>query len=279
MMRLKFLESDMETEGGGRPAIDPADLVEAVLRYHDAPADLVRQVLACRRDRNDPALMLGSGLERALAFARLPDPARCRLMLIGPPAAGKTTMTAKLAARGGAAAARVFSTDGARPGGMAQLAEPMRVLGIDAEGLDIAAEILLPTGTAAGALLVDTGGTDAGSGFEALGRLARTLGVEPILVLPATIDPGEACQFARAARAIGVSRLLITRLDITRRLGGPLAAAAAGLAIAGGSVTPHFAYGLKPLEAGALAGRLIALARRRPPGEGSSPGPDGQPRR
>ena len=84
----------------------------------------------------------------------------------------------------------------------------------------------------------------------------------PVLVLPATVDPGEAQEFAAAAVRIGATKLLLTRLDMARRLGGPLAAASAGLALAGASVTPHFAYGLKSLDANALAAHLLDLARR-----------------
>jgi len=290
-MRLKFADADDEreaaflaavaagpaalpgagiafAEGGKRPVLGTADVVEAVLRFHGAPNALIHDVLKRRQRRPDPARLLAAGLKATLSFAPLPDAARSRLMLIGPPAAGKTTMMAKLAARGRAPLATVFSTDGDRPGGMEQLADPMSILGIEPERLDAAAEAMPETAGAPGALLVDTGGTDAAKGFEALGRLARTLAVEPVLVLPATIDTDEARKFAHAALAIGASKLLITRLDMARRLGGPLAAAASGLALVGGSVTPHFAYGLKSLGPDALAGHLLSLAQRRASGEG-----------
>jgi flagellar biosynthesis protein FlhF len=287
-MRLRFVDVDDEREAaflaavalgpsgqpqdgavkGERPALGAADIVEAVLRFHDAPADLVHKVLKHRQRRPDAARLLAAGLKSALSFTRLPEAARCRLMLIGPPAAGKTTMMAKLAARGQAPLATVYSTDGDRPGGIEQLADPMGILGIEPERLDVAVETMPETAGGQGALLVDTGGTDPAIGFEALGWLARTLAVEPVLVLPATIDADEARKFAVAALAIGASKLLITRLDMARRLGGPLTAAACGLALVGGSVTPHFAYGLKSLGPEALAGHLLSLAQRRAAAEG-----------
>jgi flagellar biosynthesis protein FlhF len=236
------------------------------LRYHDAPPDLINHVRACRRRGADPVRLLAAGLKSALAFAKLPDAAHCRMMLIGPPAAGKTTMMAKLAGRGTAPAATVFTTDCDRPGGMEQLADPLSILGIEAARLDIAAESIPWPADETGPLLVDTGGIDAAAGFEPHGRLARMLGAEPVLVLPATIDRDEAGKFAQAARAIGAEKLLISHLDMARRLGGPLTAAAAGLAIIGGSVTPQFAYGLKFLTPSALAAHLFALAQRRGPG-------------
>jgi flagellar biosynthesis protein FlhF len=235
-----------------------ADRVEAVLRFHYAPADLVRGVLAGRRRSADAITLLATGFRRTLLFGRLPAPPQTRLMLIGPPAAGKTTMMAKLAARIGAPVATVFTTDADRPGGLEQLAEPLSVLGIDATPLGL--EGALPE--CRGPVLIDTGGIDADQGFAPLGRLAQALAAEPVLVLPATIDPQEAGQFARAALAIGATKLLITRLDLARRLGGPLAAARSGLALVGSSVTPHFAFGLKPTGPTTLARHLVVLAAR-----------------
>jgi flagellar biosynthesis protein FlhF len=65
----------------------------------------------------------------------------------------------------------------------------------------------------------------------------------------------------QAFRALPIRRLLATRLDIVRRLGGLLAAASAGgYDIVGGSVTPHFTYGLRPLTPLVLARRLFSAA-------------------
>jgi len=83
----------------------------------------------------------------------------------------------------------------------------------------------------------------------------------PLLVLPADIGPDEAVATALRYVTIGAHRLIVTRLDIARRLGGMLAGAhAAGLAFAGAATSPHFAYGLRPLTAPVLARRLVAAA-------------------
>jgi flagellar biosynthesis protein FlhF len=244
------------------PAFDTAAMVEAVLYHHDAPSDLIHRVIAGRRSQPDPRGMLATGLRATLKFARLPRADRTRLMLIGPPAAGKTTLMGKLATRGGAPTATVFSTDWERPGGLEQLADSMSILGIDTARLDPDAP--MPALGRPGPLLVDTTGTDPGDrgDFVRLGRLAAILAVEPVLVLPAFIDADQAQAFARASIAIGARKLLVTRLDMARRLGGPLAAAHAGLAVAGGSVSPNFAYGLKSLSPASLAAHLVDLADR-----------------
>jgi flagellar biosynthesis protein FlhF len=98
-----------------------------------------------------------------------------------------------------------------------------------------------------------------------LGDIAQALKVEPVLVLSALGDTEEAAAYAGAAKAIGARRLLITRLDMARRLGGLLAAAECGLALAGASITPHFAFGFKTLSAQLIAHRMIDLLARAKP--------------
>jgi len=243
-----------------RPPMSSADVVEDALYFHDAPPRFVHRLIERKVRKSDSFHLLESGLKALLKFSPLPVAARSRLMLVGPPAAGKTTLIGKLAARGTTPVARVLTTDIERPGGVEQLAEFLAVLGIDPEKIDLMApEVTVP---ATGPLLIDTGGLDAAdtAGFAAMGRLAAATGAEPVLVIPAILDAGEARIFAESALAIGAKRVVVTRLDIARRLGALLAAADAGLAIAGGSVTQHFAFGLKPLSPTVLTNHILELA-------------------
>jgi len=243
-----------------RPPMSSADVVEDALYFHDAPPRFVHRLIERKVRKSDSFHLLESGLKALLKFSPLPVAARSRLMLVGPPAAGKTTLIGKLAARGTTPVARVLTTDIERPGGVEQLAEFLAVLGIDPEKIDLMApEVTVP---ATGPLLIDTGGLDAAdtAGFAAMGRLAAATGAEPVLVIPAILDAGEARIFAESALAIGAKRVVVTRLDIARRLGALLAAADAGLAIAGGSVTQHFAFGLKPLTPTVLTNHILELA-------------------
>jgi flagellar biosynthesis protein FlhF len=243
-----------------RPALSPIEVVEDALNFHDAPPRLVHRLVE-RKVRKDDALhLLESGLKALLKFSALPQAGRSRLMLVGPPAAGKSTLVGKLAARGTTPVARVLTTDIHRPGGIEQLAELVTVLGIDPERVDLnQPDVAVP---ASGPLLIDTAGMNAADmdGFAALGRLAAQTGAEPLLVIPAMHDAGEARQFAEAALAIGAKRVVVTRLDIARRLGALIAAADAGLAISAGSITQHFAFGLKPLSPTVLAHHILELA-------------------
>ena len=63
--------------------------------------------------------------------------------------------------------------------------------------------------------------------------------------------------------ALGASRLLVTKLDAARRLGGFLAAAAAGLAFAEAGIGPTIGRGLAPLGAGGLTRLLLPASGAR----------------
>jgi flagellar biosynthesis protein FlhF len=253
--------------GAERPALSPMEVVEDALNFHDAPPRLVHRLIERKVRKGDALHLLESGLKALLKFSALPQAGRTRLMLVGPPAAGKSTLVGKLAARGTTPVARVLTTDITRPGGVEQLAEFVTVLGIDPERVDPAQQDLFVPAT--GPLLIDTAGLDAADteGFAALGKLAERTAAEPILVIPALLDAGEARLFAESALAIGAKRVIATRLDIARRVGALIAAADAGLAISAGSITQHFSFGLKPLSPTVLAHHILELAADKAPPE------------
>jgi flagellar biosynthesis protein FlhF len=78
-----------------------------------------------------------------------------------------------------------------------------------------------------------------------------------VLVLPAGLDPAEAADQAQAYLASGARLLVATRLDLVRRLGGILAAAGSGLALAEAGIGPGAADGLLPITPAWLAARLL----------------------
>jgi flagellar biosynthesis protein FlhF len=75
-------------------------------------------------------------------------------------------------------------------------------------------------------------------------------------VLPAGGDAAESAELAAALAGTGATLLIATRLDVARRLGGILAAAAAGLALAEAGIGPGAADGLVPLTPDLLAAWL-----------------------
>ena len=111
-------------------------------------------------------------------------------------------------------------------------------------------------------MLIDTSGINPFQGREvaALAELLRASRAEPVLVLPAGLDGEDSVEIAANFAAIGARRLMVSKLDTTRRLGSILAAADIGLAFAGASVGREIGPGTTPLSAAGLA-RVLLHAR------------------
>ncbi|MGI4953191.1 MAG: hypothetical protein ACRYGM_15415 [Janthinobacterium lividum] len=237
---------------------DPAQLGE--LRWHGVPDPLASALAA------GP---LPETLPSRLRFAALPlDSHAAPLLLTGPPGAGKSLTVARLATRLVLAgvAPLVISADTERAGAAEQLAAFTRLLGLDlivaTDGLTLARALARRQHGAP--VLIDTAGIDPFSAADqvAIATLGAAAGARSVLVLPAGLDPAEAADTAAAFRAAGATMMVATRVDLARRLGGILAAAAAGLALTEAGVGPGAADGLVPLTPAYLTGRLAASTRK-----------------
>ena len=90
-----------------------------------------------------------------------------------------------------------------------------------------------------------------------LSRFVSATEIDPLLILPAGGNALDAADMAQAFADIGAKRMIVTRLDVARRLGCLLAAAdQCRLAFSGVSITPRVAKGLNGITAATLA-RLI----------------------
>jgi flagellar biosynthesis protein FlhF len=227
----------------------------AALAFHGVPAPLAGRLLAGG---------LEAALEATLRFAPIPEASGRPLMLVGPPGAGKTLSCAKLAARrvlAGSEAPLIVSADGERAGGTEQLAGYARLMGTTL------AVALTPTAVAKAvaravpgqAVLVDAPGLDPfrEDQARALHELAAAARAAVLLVLPAGLDAAEASDLALAFGALGATHLLPTRLDVTRRVGSILAAAAtARLFLTEAGTAPSPVDGLQSIGPAWLAARL-----------------------
>jgi len=249
--------------------IETAGRVQTLKRrldFHGVGADLSDMLLgeAANAGAGDPALDLAAALDATFAFQPLaPERGKGRFLMVGPPGAGKTVTTAKLAARAVIAGqpVAVASTDGDRAGGIEQLAALTRVMEIDLIAAENHAALArrLP-GPEDGLALVDSAGFDPydPDAVAAAADLADALALEPVLVLAAGTDPAEAADTVRALAPLGVRRMVATRLDIARRLGGILVAVeTGGLRFSDAGVAADIADGLCPLTPVALARVLI----------------------
>ncbi len=230
---------------------------------------------------DDAIAALGAALEKRFSFDPLPIGPRHPVMLVGLPGSGKTATTAKLAARAviEGIQTEIISTDTERTGATVQVEAYANLLNakvshaetVDAMGLLLDQRVDRAATEAADfreACFIDTAGINPflSSNFKTLKRhidAARLLAAaEPVLVLAAGGDPRGMAETTEAFAKLGVRRMVITQIDVARRLGGVLAAAeVAGLAFSHVSATPYLARGVTaatPLRfAQLLLGKLL----------------------
>jgi flagellar biosynthesis protein FlhF len=259
---------------GAIPSVpDALDKLTDALTHHAVPAGLSERILAvaarAQMGTADAAQSLAEGLERCFYFAPIGLPAAGArpIMLVGPPAAGRTLAAAKLAQRAAGAKRHVTliaAGEGMHDGAADGLSRHARKLGVEMMMAEGAVEIARALALCEGMAVIDCAGVNP---FEraAMDALKETIGAadgEPVLVMPAGGDPWECADMAAEFAAVGVRRLIATRGDIARRLGGILSAAeAGGLALAEIGWSAAVAGGLDAFDALGLARRL--LPRRR----------------
>ena len=228
----------------------------AALRFHGVPDALLAPLMRGN---------LASAVERVVEFGALDlNPGSRPLLVVGPPGAGKTLSVARLATRlvMSGVTPMVITADGRRAGATEQLAAFTRLLGLN---LIVASHpvtlgralVRRPPGAP---VLIDAPGTDPfdATQREEIAALAATVQAVVALVLPAGMDPAEAADLAHAFAEAGASLLIVTRLDITRRLGELLAAGGSGrLALAEAGIGPGAADGMVALTPALLSTRLM----------------------
>ena len=215
------------------------------LDYHGVPATL----------RNGDPLA-------TLTFGHLPLDTQ-PVLFVGPPGAGKTLTVARLATRLVMAGTMpmVITADGKRAGATEQLVALTRLL--DVKVVVACHPVTLGRALARRPMgvpvLIDTPGCNAFDEEQVLelSELAAVTAGAVVLVLPAGLDPAEAADIAHAYAAFGTTMLIPTRLDLTRRLGGVLAAASVGLALTEAGIGPGAADGLLPITREWLTARLL----------------------
>jgi flagellar biosynthesis protein FlhF len=275
LMRITAaLDSDFEPRPAPtRSAIDPIALA---LDGHGLLPDLTEKIAAAALpyDGEEPLVALSSALATLFPFKPVgaEDQAR-RFFLAGPPGGGKTATTAKLAARAVFEGRRVrlVTADAARAGAVDQLAAFAKILNVPMhraeDDAQLAAAVAL--GQPGELMLIDGPGINPFSTTERdeWKSLAAAANAEPLLVLPAGGDAVDTLELARAFAEDGCARLVVTRIDLSRRLGSIVAAAdALRLPFAEAGLSPSIADGLHSFNPVLLARLLLSegVRSRRP---------------
>jgi len=226
-----------------------AELI-TVLHAHRATDSIVNALAETAQKSNltDMTLALASALDKRMRTAPIDVASAPAILLAGCNGAGKSAVAAKLVAHarmaGRAVTLIAADTDGA--GAIARLETFARHLGAEfviAENAEALAELVGKAIDSKSFAIIDTAGFDprnakARTAFSALGRID---GVEIVGVMSARGDAEETAEIATALQQLGALRIIVTGLDIVRRLGALLAAATSGLGLAGITQSPYAA--------------------------------------
>jgi flagellar biosynthesis protein FlhF len=246
--------------------------LKAVLAYHSVPEDVAQKLLATAEMIHFKPDATYEGIRRTLStlldacFQFLPLPtnrAGFRLMLVGPPGIGKTMTIAKIAAQLAMEKKEVMviTTDTKRAGGVEQLQAYTDILRMPLKVAEDRSQLMnfLKECGPESRVLIDTSGTNPYDAAEIkeLMEFMGISGVEPVLTMPSGGDAREAAFFAKAFLPTGAKRLLMTRVDISRRYGSILSAAAAGYALCNSSSSSKVVGEYRALDAETLSSLLM----------------------
>lgn len=253
--------------------------IEQILLRHGVAGETIQALLEVAQQqtplRDDTEESLKGLLEATLAAACRFDTLDImkpgyRYILIGPPGAGKTLTTAKIAAQVVRAGHQLVlvNTDHRKAGAVEQLAAYAEVLGARLEMAESRADLkaILKNCDASDRLLIDSAGANPYdyNELKELAEFAGLIELEPVMVYPAGSDPEEAGEIARAFSFIGAQKMLATRLDVAKRFGSLLTAAhTANLSFSHLSSSEKVMEKFDPVSAVTLARLLMDYRQKR----------------
>lgn len=258
------------------------ELIDEALVYHAVPLELaaaLRKQLRAQYVAPGALIevaenLLAEALGKVLAFKPIgtgaPIAPLKALMLVGPHGAGKTSALAKLATELTLHRQRVVlvSADNERMGATDTLQSLADLLRCEFQIADTRAELKELVGRYLGQawVLIDSPGANIYEfkQLKALGELASLQNVEPVLTCPSGMDREEAAELAAVFDFLPIERMIMTRLDATRRLGCLFSAlTAGGYALANFSQSASPSEACSPASAPALARLMLRHTRER----------------
>lgn len=247
------------------------EITEAMLK-HSVPEDVLDHIISCATviGLEHPSVALVAAVEQLYSFTPIATKKTAKpYILMGPPGSGKTLACAKLAARGvmNDLNVAVITTDTVRAGGIEQLEAFTKLLNIDLKKAKSPKQLaaLLDNLQGYDQIIIDTQGINPFS-REDMKQAAILMGAADmtgILVMPSGLDAEESGEIARSFAALDIARLMPTRIDMARRLGGLLTAATYGeMSFTDAGNTPKVAEGFLRLDPQSLAQLLMPSSYR-----------------
>jgi len=246
-------------------AFDRAELLGA-LGKHRLPEGLAHALAeaASKAQLTDMTLALASALDKRMRPYPIDFSAANALLLVGPNGAGKTAVAAKIAAHARLAGRRttLVASDSAGAGAVARLETFAKHLDSAVTVAENAAELNKLVSDCLSKktfVIVDTAGFDprdarARTAFIAL---AQTGKLETVGVVSALSDAEEVSEIVEALGTMGAKRLIVTGVDLTRRMGAITAAACQSVPVAHVTQSPFVAGGLESPTSLSLARLLL----------------------
>jgi flagellar biosynthesis protein FlhF len=240
----------------GKPATRGFSRTEliSVLHAHRAPEALTNAIAEAAQKSNltDMTLALATALDKRMRSAPIDMAKAPALLLAGCNGAGKTAVAAKLAAHARMAGRKVtlIAADADGAGAVARLetfARHLEAQIVVPGSADHLSDAVAKAIAAKSLAIIDTAGFDprnakARTAFAALGCID---GVETLGVVSARGDAEETAEIVESLKALATVRIIVTGLDIVRRLGALLAASTQGLALAAITQSPFAAGALE----------------------------------
>ncbi len=210
------------------PELDHRDAITRALLFHGVPEELAAHLAGAAQSFaiGDPALALAAAFDASYTFTPMGEASDRPIMLVGPCGAGKTAVTAKLAAQAvlGGRRVGVVTTDTVRAGAVDQLAAFINILKQPLKTADSPEELaaaIEALGTC-DLVLIDTPGTNPFNRGEIadLKRFLDSGEFEPVAVLPAGRDARDTGEMAGRSPRSG--RAAWSQPNSTRRAGSAI---------------------------------------------------------
>lgn len=216
---------------------DHLSLIEEQFYYHGIPLDITEFLLDKIADfpSRDPGLAISSAFESSFHFDPLylgTDANKTLpLLFIGQPGAGKTSTICKLATKAKLLdkSVSIITLDTVRAGAVDQLEHIAKLLDIDLLSLEDFAclDAAIDVYSHSDLILIDSPGLNPFSEADRqiYQSLISEIEIDPHFIMAAGGDPYEAQEISACFSEIGAKKMLMTKLDITRRYGSLISSA------------------------------------------------------